>query len=286
MMIIQNNRIDFQVLKESLVKPQIWEKSTSKFWDDEYISRQMLGFHLDPHLESASKTKATISEETAFIIKQTGMDDKKTVVDLGCGPGLYVMEFAKTGADVTGIDLSKRSIDYANQHVKHLCRNAAFTQMNYLDLDFETAFDIATLIFYDFCVLNNQEQNMLLSRIHRALKNDGLFILDVITSSRKSSESTSISIYEGGGFWSPDPYIEIYSTFLYANPETEGMQYTIIAEDGSTRIIRLFHRLFNVEEIQRLLNDHHFRVEGIYKNLKGEPLGENSETLGIIARKV
>jgi hypothetical protein len=75
------------------------------------------------------------------------------------------------------------------------------------------------------------------------------------------------------------------NTFIYEKPRTEGTQYTIIAEDGSIKIIRLYHRLFEMAEVQKLLNDHHFKVENIYNNLKGEPLTENSETYGIIARK-
>jgi len=86
--------------------------NTGKFWDDDYISGQMLKLHLDPEVESASKTEETIAAETSFIINWTGMDEEKAVLDLGCGPGLYVKKFAETGAKVKGIDLSQRSIDY------------------------------------------------------------------------------------------------------------------------------------------------------------------------------
>ena len=36
-----------------------------------------------------------------------------TVFDYGCGPGLYTSRFARMGANVTGIDFSERSIQYA-----------------------------------------------------------------------------------------------------------------------------------------------------------------------------
>lgn len=285
MKIIQNNKIDLRILKSSITKPVIYEKSTAKFWDDEYISQQMLKFHLNPEMEAASKTKETIEAETAFIINWTDMDAKKTVVDLGCGPGLYVKEFAKTGAKITGIDLSDRSINYANDTIKPAFENTTFWRMNYLDLNFKQSFDIATLIFYDFCVLNPAEQNQLLAKIHAALKDNGLFIFDVVSEHRKTAISTNISVCESG-FWSPEPYIEIFNTFWYENPKTEGMQYTIIAEDGAVRIIRLYHRLFGLSEITKLLIENHFKVEKVYKNLKGESLRADSETYGIVARKI
>jgi Methyltransferase domain. len=284
MRIIENNKINLHLLKKSIIKPEIYEKSTDKFWDDEYISEQMLNLHLNPDIEAASKTKETIKTEAAFIIKSTVMSESKATLDLGCGPGLYVKEFAKTGAKLTGIDLSERSIDYANNNIKPGYKNTHFFKMNYLDINFKNSFDIATLIFYDFCALNNNEQNILLAKIHTALKEYGFFIFDVVTENKETSISTNISVCEAG-FWSPKPYIEILNTYLYESPKTEGLQYTLIDEDGSTRIIRIYHRLFSLTEITEMLTKNGFKVEKVYKNLKGEAVSKNSETYGIIARK-
>lgn len=284
MRIIDNNKLNLHLLKNSITKPEIFAKSTDKFWDDEYISEQMLKFHLNPDIEAASKTKETIETEAEFIIKSTSMSDGKVILDLGCGPGLYVKEFAKTGALVTGIDLSDRSINYANKNIKPEYRNTLFTKMNYLDINYKESFDIATLIFYDFCALNTNEQNILLEKIHTALKDNGLFIFDIVTENKKTLKSTNISVCEEG-FWSPKPYVEILNIYLYEDPKTEGLQYAIIAEDGSTRIIRIYHRLFSLAEITEMLNENGFKVEKVFKNLKGDPFNKDSETYGIIARK-
>ena len=254
MKIINNNKIDFQALKNSIDRPEIFKKSTDKFWDDEYISEQMLKLHLNPEMEAASKTKETIEAETSFIIQMTDMNSEKTVLDLGCGPGFYIKEFAKTGAKVSGIDISDRSINYANENIKPLYKNTLFSKKNYLDMDFKESFDIITLIFYDFCALNTDEQKKLLLKIHKALKDNGIFIFDVFSENKETSVSTNVSVFEGG-FWSPDPYIEIANTFIYDEPKTEGLQYTIINEDGQTRTIRIYHRLFGIEEITKFLND-------------------------------
>ena len=284
MNIIHNSKINMMLLKECMERPEIYTRSTCKFWDDEYISEQMLELHLDPDVGSASKTKATIEAETKFIINATSMSAGKAVLDMGCGPGLYVKEFAKTGAMVTGVDLSQRSIDYANRNIKPEYPNTLFEKMNYLNLAFEDSFDAATMIFYDFCVLSTDDQKTLLAKIHKALKKNGLFLFDSLTDNTRLPAETSITACEGG-FWSAKPYVEIQQSFLYDNPKTWGQQYTIIEEDGATRIIRFYNRLFSLAEITDLLSESGFRVKNVYKNLKGEAFEDTSDTCGIIAEK-
>lgn len=246
----------------------------------------MLKLHLNPEVDSASRTQATIKTEAAFIIRETGMTEESVVLDLGCGPGLYVEEFAKTGAQVMGVDLSECSIKYATEHITNKLSNTQFKQMNYLELAFRASFDVATLIFYDFCVLNHADQKVLLQRINQALKMGGILAFDVITEHYPIRETTSITVSEGDGFWSPQPYIEIANTYLYENPKTMGQQYTIITEDGNTDVIRLYTRLFSKKELIDLLNQCGFEVVKIYKNLKGDPQKEGSETFGVFAKKV
>ena len=284
MKIIAENKINMHIFKEGILKPELNEKSTDKFWDDEYTSEQMLKLHLDPDLESASKTKETIEAEANFIINATVMGKGKEVLDIGCGPGLYVREFAKTGAMVTGIDISDRSINYANQNIKPMYPNTRFTKMNYLNMDFKDAFDVVTLIYYDFCVLSTSEQNALLAKIHTSLKDGGVFMFDIYTENLETSITTNISVYEEG-FWSAKPYAEILNTFMYEDPKTQGRQYLIIEEDGSTRIIRFFSRLFSLDEITEMLNNNGFKVDGVYNNLKGEAFNKDSEIYGVIAIK-
>ena len=279
------NKNIYNIMKDSITVPEIFTKSADKFWDDDHVSAQMLELHLNPDVEAASKTRKTIESETKFIIAETSMDETKFVLDLGCGPGLYVREFALTGAHVTGIDISKRSIDYANANMGPLSDKTRFIRMNYLDLDFYEYFDIVTLIFYDFCALNPVEQNELLARINAALKNDGILVFDVVNQNRQTSVSSSIEALEHG-FWSPRPHIEILNTIVYENPKTEGLQYTIIEDDGSLKTVRLYHRLFNLSEIDFLMKENGFLRESVYMNLQGQPLTEKCETWGIFARKI
>ena len=60
------------------------------------------------------------------------LKDSHSVVDIGCGPGYYVAEFAKTSSHVMGIDLSDRMIEYATKHSESLgLKNISFRVANF-----------------------------------------------------------------------------------------------------------------------------------------------------------
>ena len=49
----------------SLRKPPIYTKSMVEFWNDEYISEQMLKAHLDPEFDGASRKSDFIEKSVA-----------------------------------------------------------------------------------------------------------------------------------------------------------------------------------------------------------------------------
>ena len=55
----------------SLRKPPIYTKSMVEFWNDEYISEQMLKAHLDPEFDGASRKLDVIEKSVAWITEIT-----------------------------------------------------------------------------------------------------------------------------------------------------------------------------------------------------------------------
>ena len=81
-----------------------------------------------------------IDHTARYLISRGALNAETTVIDVGCGPGLFVMEFAKTARHAVGIDHSKRFIDYAktcaNSRNLH---NASFLEDDFLYLDIDKA---------------------------------------------------------------------------------------------------------------------------------------------------
>ena len=91
----------------------VYQCNTKAFWDDEHISKGMLAAHLDIGNDGASRKLSTIQKSVNWISEQYLDPDHRKLLDLGCGVGIYSELLHNMGFTVTGIDFSKRSIEYA-----------------------------------------------------------------------------------------------------------------------------------------------------------------------------
>jgi ubiquinone/menaquinone biosynthesis C-methylase UbiE len=202
-------------------------------WTDPYISQQLLELHINPDHDIASRNKATISETVNWILSQTNQPGMK-ILDLGCGPGLYANQLALKGHFVTGIDFSANSIQYARQQAKEKKQNIEYRNMNYLNLDYENEFDLAILIYLDFCVLLPEERFKILRNIHRALKPGGMFVCDVVN--EKNMERKILSPFwdiQHSGFWKPTPYMVLSKGYHYPEAKVFANHHVVIGNDDT-----------------------------------------------------
>ncbi len=104
--------IMFNAMTKILERPALYKNTEVAFWNDEYISKQMLKAHLDPEFEGASRKLKFIEKSVAWIKEIVPPSSYPLLLDIGCGPGIYAERFTGIGYQVTGIDFSIRSIDY------------------------------------------------------------------------------------------------------------------------------------------------------------------------------
>lgn len=59
--------MNFNELFKYIKQPRVFEEGTSNFWDDPYISRNMLDAHLNPNWDAASRKPKTIDKTVAWL---------------------------------------------------------------------------------------------------------------------------------------------------------------------------------------------------------------------------
>ena len=268
-------------------KPAPFTPGEPLFWNDPHISAQMLQAHLNPDIDGASRKPETINRSVQWLIDVLGCKTGASLLDLGCGPGLYASRFAGAGFRVTGVDYSCRSIEYATQYAAENNLNIQYRYQNYLELADENQYDAVMLIYGDFCPLNPDQRATLLQNIHRALKPNGKFELDVSTRSLRMRHSNRNNWYAAeSGFWKPGPHLVLEEGFDYPEQCIWLDQYTVIESDGKISVYRNWFQDYAPDSITAELVQGGFQVESLSGDLTGTPYSPDSEWIGVITHKL
>lgn len=266
-------------------KPQLYEPSTAPFWDDVNISKYMLEAHLNPSVEAASRQLNYIKKSVEWISSMFKQTSGKKLLDLGCGPGIYAELFSEMGFQVTGIDFSKRSIEYAVTNANLNGKNIDYIYKNYLDIEYHNEFDLITLIYCDLGVLSPKERRVILDRIMNALKQDGILILDGFTKNQLSDVPEKQDLYYAdAGFWCSKPHVCIQRNYHYIETNNYLEQYVIISEDNCD-CYNIWNQLFTMKSLSDEIKSAGFEKITFYDDVCGKELSDKSKTICAVAQK-
>ncbi|GAK52220.1 hypothetical protein U14_03471 [Candidatus Moduliflexus flocculans] len=275
-----------EALRELQQKPAPFAPGEPLFWNDPYISQQMLLAHLSPHTDAASRRPETIERSVAWLIDALELTPGQAVLDLGCGPGLYASRLAERGLAVAGVDFSQNSIDYAVAQARERNVQVAYRHQNYLDLNEVASYDAALLIYGDFCPLAPEKRQQLLRNIHRALKEGGRFVLDVSTRHlRARCGARADWKVMNSGFWRPGQHLVLTQGFDYPELSLYLDQYIVVESDGRMTVYRNWFQDYTRETITAELAQNGFVVQSAWSDLTGSPYSDEADWIGIIAQK-
>lgn len=270
----------YQDLTKYLIKPDSPKTSTAAFWDDEHISKGLLEAHLNAGWDAASRKHKFIERSAEWIAKIAPPCDYPALLDLGCGPGLYAEQFFRFGYSATGIDFSKRSIDYAVNRLGQTRSHITYKYMNYLSIDYKECFNLITIIYGDYCVLSNADRKIFRDNAYKALVPGGKLILDCFTEVRfnNEKEENSFEVCEDGGFWSETGYIAFNITGKYPK-ESAFLRRHVIVKETVIHCYDFFDKRFTIESLEQEIYDAGFTHAEYFSDIAGKPYSKRSETL-------
>jgi SAM-dependent methyltransferase len=244
----------------------------------------MLTFHLNEAIDVSSRNAEFINRSVEWIASEFNIGRETKIADFGCGPGLYTTRLAKRGANVTGIDFSKRSIEYAKEVAAREKLNVSYVNQNYLEFETEERFDLVLMIMCDFCALSPTQRNVILNKFRKILKPRGSVLLDVYSLSafKQREEAATYEVNQLNGFWSPNKYYGFLNTFKYDEEKVILDKYTII-ESERTRQVYNWLQYFAPEDLENEFVEAGFFVKGVYSDVMGNHYNEKSSEFAVIA---
>lgn len=278
----------FEKLEKINERPEPFEFYTaSDLWTDGHRSAQMLSFHLNEAIDVSSRNAEFIRRSVEWIASRFNIGKDTTIVDFGCGPGLYTTRLAKRGANVTGIDFSGRSIGYAKEVAAREQLDIKYVQQDYMGFETVERFNLVLMIMCDFCALGPTQRKGILGKFHRILKPRGSVLLDVCSLSAfdQRAEVATYGVSLLDGFWSPNKYYGFLNTFKYDQEKVVLDKYTIV-EAERTRTVYNWLQYFSPEELEREFVDADFFVEGLYSDVAGTPYDGKASEFAVIAKKM
>jgi len=283
----QRSFIMYNELSDINGRPEPFEFYTAaELWTNEHTSQKMLEYHLNESIDAASRNHNFINRSSMWIINKFDLNSNSKVIDFGCGPGLYTLRLAKSGAEVTGIDFSKRSLNYAQKKADSNNLKIKYIHTNYLEYETNEKYDLITMIMCDFAALSPSQRRILLSKFYALLKPNGSILLDVYSLNYYNLKQEQ-AIYEFNllnSFWSIDDYYCFLNTFKYEDEKLILDKYTIYSKTDK-RLVYNWFQCFNEKSIKNEFEENNLTITELFSNVSGDTYNSESNEFAIIAHR-
>lgn len=143
-------------------------------WD--YLHNPDVASQYDAYLAASPLSAADI----AFVAAQCPRPGR--LLDLGCGTGRLLIEFARRGHEVVGVDLSESMLREARSRAEAARVRVSLLHANLVELDClaDHSFDQAACLFSTLgMVLGEESRRRAIGHVHRVLRPGGRFVLHV-----------------------------------------------------------------------------------------------------------
>ena len=264
---------------------ELYESGDANIWSSPYVREQLLKAHLDPNSDAASRKPQTVQATVDWILeKQAGSG---SIIDLGCGPGIYARKYAARGWRVVGVDINEAAIGHAIAAGESAALPVRYLQQSYLDRIDAGLFDVATCIYCDFGALTRAQQKTFLRNVHGLLAPGGTLVFDVfgpgISQTRTAGRSWQREA--AGGFWSESACYVLSECRHFEAEQVWGSKYIVIPEAGGPSTYVLWDHYFSVDQLSDLLAASGFSVLEVRTDIVKQSDFTSSDVLFVRARR-
>ncbi len=261
--------------------------TAAELWTNDHTAEQMLSYHLNESVDLSSRNRGFIEKSVQWISTRFNVNSTTKIADFGCGPGLYANRLAGHGAQVTGIDFSENSLNYARKAAQQDGLDIEYIHANYLEFTTSKSFDIILMIMCDFSALSPNQRKVLLGKFHTLLNPGGVVVLDVqsLNFFNQRKEAATYELNQLNGFWSSEDYYCFLNSFKYDKEKVLLDKYTIV-EQSRKRVVYNWLQCFSADSLRAEFEENGFVVEQIFSDVAGASYSADSSEIAVVARKL
>ncbi len=214
-------------------KPEPWSEGGKIPWHEPGFSRRMLREHLTQLHGRASRRRETIDRHVAWIHAHSASGRPGRVLDLGCGPGLYLERLAALGHECVGIDFSPASIAYARERAQESGRAIRYVEEDVREADFGRGFDLVMLLFGEFNAFRREESRDIVLRARAALVPGGCLLVEPHPFEAVHAMGQEPRFWAAlpAGLFSDTPYLWLSESVWDEDTATATTRHLVLEED-------------------------------------------------------
>jgi SAM-dependent methyltransferase len=256
------------IINQAVVEETLWDGAYKIPWDEPDFSRRMLAEHLSQEHDFASRKRNMIRTQVHWIHENICNNTPVELLDIGCGPGLYIEQFTALDYDCCGIDFSPASIEYAQSR---LGDKAKLINGDIRSVEFGSGYDLAIMVYGEFNVFSPDECRKILKKAFEALSTGGKLLLEAHTfEAVERIGRAPNSWYKSGpgllGLFSDNPYICLIENDWLDKQQTALQQFHVLdAADGDITSYRSTTKAWTLEQYKQLLKEAGFTHVNINK---------------------
>jgi SAM-dependent methyltransferase len=247
--------------------------SDTTWYDDDTFWQLFSPFMFGPE-------RFEMAKEQVLLLQELSGCTGGSVLDLACGPGRFVVPFAKLGYTVTGVDRTAYLLEKARAYAAQEQVDVEFVQEDMRRFVRPGAFDLVVNLFTSFGYFADPADNQLvLENMHTSLARGGAFVLDVMGKETiaRTFRDADVAPLDDGSF--------VVQQRDVVNDWCEMDNYWTLVKDGQARTFHIRHWIYSGWELKQMLLAAGFAEVALHGNLAGAPYDSNFRRLIAVARK-
>lgn len=267
-----------------LSRPKLFETGNMTLSDNEYIARNVINVHLNPNIDSGTRKHKTVCKSVEWI--RSFAPDNASILDVGCGPGIYAKMFSQYGYNIVGIDISKYSIEYAKIHFQNDHNFINYVCADILSCQLNQKFDIILVLYALYSFFNRDHRLQLLEKLYNALNKGGKLVIEVFDHNhyRDRLESSDWKYIQKDGFWKEEPYLELNAFYRYKKANVVLIQ--AVAIDKNISIWNEWIKTFDIISLRKEFEEIGINHVQFYSDVTGTAYYDQSEIICAVITRV